>query len=77
MPTLTKLVTTVDLEQRHLERLRAEFPDIEFVVCRDRERLSEYLPGAQAFIGGGLNPAYLEQFPDLKWAQSPGAGVDS
>jgi D-2-hydroxyacid dehydrogenase (NADP+) len=77
MPTLTKLVTTVDLEQRHLERLRAEFPDIEFVVCRDRERLSEYLPGAQAFIGGGLNPTYLGQFPDLMWTQSPGAGVDS
>src|SRR5699024_8696296 len=70
-------VTTVNFEDRHLQRLHNEFPDVEFIVCPDPERLAEYLSDAQAYVGGGLTPAYLEQFPSLKWAQSPGAGVDS
>jgi D-2-hydroxyacid dehydrogenase (NADP+) len=77
MPALNKIVLTVDLQERHLDRLRKEFPDLEIAVCEDREQIHEYLNGAQALIGGGLKPEYIEQFPDLQWAQSPGAGVDS
>jgi D-2-hydroxyacid dehydrogenase (NADP+) len=76
MPRLTKLVTTIKLQERHLERLRAEFPDVEFVVCTERDRLPEVLPDAQALIGGGLTAELMRRFPEIRWTQAPGAGVD-
>ena len=77
MAALTRVVSTVDLDQKHVDRLKQEFPDLEVVLCPDRERLGEYLPGAQGVIGRGLTAELLEQFPDVRWAHSPGAGVDS
>lgn len=76
MATLTKLVTTIDLDKRHIDRLNEEFPDLEVVVCPDRDWLSDYLSGAQAVLGRGLNPAIIEQFPEITWAHAGGAGVD-
>jgi D-2-hydroxyacid dehydrogenase (NADP+) len=76
MPTLTKLVTTVDLQPQFLERLETEFPDIEFVVCTDVERLPDVLDGAQALVGRGLTKDLMEKFPDVRWMHAPGAGVD-
>lgn len=77
MATLTKVVATVELEQRHIDRLTSEFPDLEIASCPDLSRLAEYLPGAQGVVGRGLNAELLAQFPDVKWAHSQGAGVDA
>jgi D-2-hydroxyacid dehydrogenase (NADP+) len=77
MATLTKIVSTVDLDQKHIDRLKEEFPDLEVVICPDVSQLGDYLPGVQGVIGRGLNAEFLERFPDVIWAHSPGAGVDS
>jgi D-2-hydroxyacid dehydrogenase (NADP+) len=77
MATLTKIVATVELEQKHLDQLKDEFPDLEVALCPDRSELGDHLSGAQGIIGRGLTPEFLQQFPDIIWAHSPGAGVDS
>lgn len=77
MASITKIVSTVELEQRHIDRLTSEFPDLEVAICDDQVHLAEHLPGAQGVIGRGLNADLLKQYPDVKWAHSPGAGVDN
>jgi D-2-hydroxyacid dehydrogenase (NADP+) len=77
MATLTKIVATVDLDQKHIDRLTDEFQDLEVVLCPDPDQLQDYLPGVQGIIGRGLTAEFLEKFPDVIWAHSPGAGVDS
>ncbi len=76
MAKLTKLVLTVDLERQYVDRIRTTYPDLEVVVCTDRARLPEVMPGAQALIGWGLSPELLRKLPDLRWFYSGGAGVD-
>jgi D-2-hydroxyacid dehydrogenase (NADP+) len=75
--TLTKLVLAIDLEKRYVDRIRSTYPDVEIVVCTDRARLPEVLPGAQLLIGGRLTPELLRQSPDLRWLYTTGAGVDA
>jgi D-2-hydroxyacid dehydrogenase (NADP+) len=77
MAELTKILTTVELEQRHIDRLTSEFPDLEVVTCADRASLHEHLDGCQGFIGRDLNAELLAQFPGIQWVHSPGAGVDT
>jgi D-2-hydroxyacid dehydrogenase (NADP+) len=77
MATLTKIVATVDLDQKHIDRLTDEFQDLEVVLCPDPDQLEGYLPGVQGIIGRGLTAEFLEKFPDVIWTHSPGAGVDS
>lgn len=77
MPDVKKIVVTVDWEQKHIDRLNQEFPDLEIALCADQSRIGEHLPGAQGVIGRGLNASFIEEFPDIIWAHSPGAGVDA
>jgi D-2-hydroxyacid dehydrogenase (NADP+) len=77
MATINKIVTTVDIDQRHIDQLTKEFPDLEVVKCPNPDELGDYLPGVQGVIGRGLTAEFLERFPDVIWAHSPGAGVDS
>jgi D-2-hydroxyacid dehydrogenase (NADP+) len=76
MTALERIVITFDLDDKHLDRLRREFPDIDFVLCLDQGRLPEVLPVAQALVGGGIRPDLLETCPDLRWVHSQGTGVD-
>ncbi len=77
MASLTKIVATVELEQEHIDRLNQEFPDLQVALCADQSRLAEHLSGAQGIIGRGLTADLISQFPEIRWAHSPGAGVDS
>ncbi len=77
MAELTKIVATVELDQQHIDRLKQEFPDLEIVVCPDHSELGDHLEGCQGVIGRGLNAELLERYPDVRWAHSPGAGVDA
>lgn len=76
MPTLTKLVLAVALQPRFLDQIRESYPDLEVVVCPERERLPEVLPGAQGLVGWGLPPELLAVDPALRWFHFTGAGVD-
>lgn len=77
MAEINKIVVTVDWEQKQIDRLNEEFPDLEIAMCADQSRISEHLPGAQGVIGRGLNASFIEEFQDIVWAHSPGAGVDA
>jgi D-2-hydroxyacid dehydrogenase (NADP+) len=77
MPEVTRIVTTVDLDQKHIDRLTNEFSGLEVIKCPDPSELGDYLPGVQGVIGRGLTAEFLQKFPDVIWAHSPGAGVDS
>lgn len=74
MATLSRIVITFHVQD--LDRLRREFPNIEFTICPDPARLPEVLPGAEVLIGGPLGSELLASCPDLRWWQSNGAGVD-
>ena len=76
MPTLTRLVLGVALQPRFLSQIQAAYPDLEVLVCPERERLVEVLPGAQALVGWGLPAELLAVDPALRWFHFTGAGVD-
>lgn len=76
MTTLSRIVITYEMHDQHLARLQSGFPDVDFVICPDQERLPEALPGAQALIGTLTRLELLTDFPELHWIQSNSAGVD-
>src|ERR671933_516696 len=72
-----KLVLRSELESRHLERLRQEFPDAEFVVAATPEDLEGQLGETAAMIGGGpLSADQLAAASQLRWIQATSAGVE-
>ena len=72
-----KLVLRFDVESRHLERLRREFPDADFTVATTPEMLAEVLGDAVALIGGGaVSAEMLAAAPRLRWIQATSAGVE-
>ena len=77
MAELSKLVVAFALDPRHVARLRETYPDLEVVVCPERDQLPGALPGAQALVGRGLTPALLAGAPGLRWLQITGAGVEN
>lgn len=77
MAELTKLVITFDPGERHLQRLRETFPEIEIVECLDKSRLVDVLPGAQLLVGAGLTDDLIDRNPQLRWLHSQGVGVDN
>lgn len=76
MARLSRVVIAFDMAQEHHERLQREFPDVEFTVCADQDRLPEELAEAEVLVGVGISPELLSQCPDLRWVQTTGAGVD-
>ncbi len=72
-----KLILRFDVESRHLERLRREFPDADFSVATTPEMLEEVLGDAVALIGGGaVSAEMLAAAPRLRWIQATSAGVE-
>ena len=72
------LVLRFEPESRHLERLRQEFPDGEFVVAALPEELEGVLGEAAALIGGGpVSADQLAAAPKLRWIQATSAGVEA
>jgi len=77
MSEQARLVLRVDLEERYLARLRAEFPQAEFVVCLTPESLREALADATAIIGGSsISAEELAAAPRLRWIQATMVGAE-
>lgn len=70
-----RILVTIDLEARHLERLRSAGDDVEVDVADSREDALERIPEADILIGS-LNPDLYRRAERLRWVQSWGAGVD-
>lgn len=71
-----RMVIGVDIPDDHLQRLRDAFPEVEFEVCSDSERLPDVVPGAVALLGWRAAPEVIQAATDLRWLHSFGVGVD-
>jgi phosphoglycerate dehydrogenase-like enzyme len=60
-----------------VERLRSEFPDVEFVHAPDEAAALRLIPGSEAAYASQVRPAMLAAAPGLRWIHSPAAGVGS
>lgn len=75
---MSRVFIGIDLENRHLQRLRKSFPDIDIEASIDKERYPEYLKDAEAFITFfRCNKETLDMAPRLKWVQGLSAGMDT
>jgi phosphoglycerate dehydrogenase-like enzyme len=75
MAPLEKFVVGATIPTTAVDRLRSDFPAIEFVVA-ESDQIETELIDADAAIVWGLSPAQLAAAPRLRWIQTVGAGVD-
>lgn len=72
-----KIVLAANLDERHAERLRAEFQDVNFEFVGDRDAVKAAARDADALIGGWGHSADTFQEADrLRWYHHFGVGVD-
>lgn len=60
-----------------VERLRAEFPDVEFTSARDRGEADRLLPGCEVVLGWAVTRENFAAAARLDWIQLTAAGVGS
>jgi len=73
-----KVLINLDFPQNHVEKLQYMHPDFEFVVTRDKGKLSEHLKDAEVYITFfRFKKEFLDSAPNLKWVQGISAGVDA
>jgi phosphoglycerate dehydrogenase-like enzyme len=58
-----------------VERLRADFPNHEFVYIKDYAQIDREIPDAEVFIGWTMRPEQLAAARKLRWVHSPAAAV--
>jgi len=61
---------------RHIERLRAAFPDTTVTWCRTKASFLKALPRAQAALTWAFRQEWFERAPALRRIASPAAGRD-
>ena len=75
--TTPKIVLAFKIDQEHIDRIRAEYADLDLVVSPDPDQLPEVLADADAVVGWGrYDAATLAGAPKLRWIHSFGVGVD-
>jgi phosphoglycerate dehydrogenase-like enzyme len=63
------------LPRRFVDRLRAEFPQHEFLEAWDRDTLRQILPEADAAFAAFVDRDIVTSLTRLRWVQAPAAGV--
>jgi phosphoglycerate dehydrogenase-like enzyme len=64
-----------NLPEAQVDRLRAAFPDLEFVHVRTHDELVRAIGAAEVAFAGEMPPDALAAAPALRWIHSPAAGV--
>ncbi len=72
---LNRVVVMIDAQQTHKDRLRREFPDIDFVFT-DSGHIADEIAGAQVLLGWSKLDGLLDHADVLVWVQNVGAGVE-
>lgn len=62
------------LEPRHLDRLRKEIPDVDWLMCRDDGEFLRELPGARAVVVWRFKADWLAEARRLALVSTPAAG---
>lgn len=73
-----RIILCYPVEERHVAQIQATAPDAE-VVNAGQERIDEFLPSADIFIGHAKVPVNWDRVLEtgrLKWIQSSAAGLD-
>jgi phosphoglycerate dehydrogenase-like enzyme len=65
------------LPAAELDRLRANFPGVEFLAPADRPEADRLLPEADVVLGWAVRPENFDRAGQLKWIQITAAGVGS
>ncbi len=65
--------------QMHVEKavdeMKEKYPDVDFEVCLDRDKVADAIADADAYIGF-LDTSTFQAAKKLKWVQSPASGVN-
>lgn len=73
---IRRVLIAIPVQPRHLERLRAEFPDVEFAFV-DGAPDAAAIAAADAAVVWGIDSAWLEAAESrLRWVHNGGAGVE-
>ena len=65
----------IDVDGALLDQVRAVSDDLEVIVTTDAGRIEQVIPEVEVILGG-IGPDLLPRAPNLRWVQSPAAGVD-
>ena len=65
----------IDVDGALLDQVRAVSGGLEVVVTTDAGRIEQVIPEVEVILGG-IGPDLLPKAPNLRWVQSPAAGVD-
>ena len=63
------------IPQEYVDRLRRAFPSHAFVHAHDDEEGVRLIPDAEVAFSSQINPQHLRAANQLRWIQSPSAGV--
>jgi phosphoglycerate dehydrogenase-like enzyme len=72
-----KIVIGTGPDAATMDRWRAEFPAVEFVVAPTEAEQIAATRGADAYIGRITRDAFLDAGRQLRWVHSTGAGIES
>lgn len=70
-----KILITGQWVMRFVDGFRREFPQVEFVFADTAEDIAAQAADAEAAFGP-MNSSQLQAAPNLRWIQSPSAGVE-
>ncbi len=70
-----KVLITAGWVERFVDGFRREFPQVEFVIADTAEKIAAQAADAEAAFGP-MNSSQLQAAPNLRWIQSPSAGVE-
>lgn len=66
-----------DIGPTNLERLRSQFPTVEFVLCKEEAQWMETAPKANIILSKRWPAEILQYTPALQWVQAGTAGVEN
>ncbi len=75
MENAMKVLVTAGWVERFVDGFRREFPQVEFVIADTAEKIAAQAADAEAAFGP-MNSSQLQAAPNLRWIQSPSAGVE-
>lgn len=72
------ILFTAKMSPKYQERLREQFPSVQFVFCRTREETDKHIGDAEVLVtyGGDVDELLVTHADRLKWIMVLSAGVD-
>jgi phosphoglycerate dehydrogenase-like enzyme len=77
MAKLETLGITIVMDDRHVERLRSEFPEIKIIHETDLEKAPALMKDVDAMVGRARHINVMLEAENLRWMQTLTAGADA